>query len=51
MSNDNIRTSIKCAAETRAQLQRIKRDGETWDECLRRLAQLARATELDGDNS
>jgi len=45
------RTSIKCAAETRAQLHFFKRDGETWDECLRRLAQLARATQLDGDNS
>jgi len=44
------RTSIKCAAETRAELQQIKREGETWDECLRRLAQLARATELEGDD-
>jgi hypothetical protein len=44
------RTSIKCAAETRQQLREIKRDGETWDECLRRLAQLARATQVGGDD-
>jgi hypothetical protein len=43
------RTSIKCSADTRAALQEIKRDDETWDECLRRLAQLARASEIDAD--
>jgi len=32
------RTSIKCAADTRALLREVKRDGETWDECLLRLA-------------
>ena len=41
------RTSIKCTADTRALLREVKRDGETWDECLRRLGQLAKATELD----
>jgi len=41
------RTSIKCDRETRQKLKQIKRDDETWDECLLRLAQLARATELN----
>jgi len=41
------RTSIKCTADTRALLREVKRDGETWDECLQRLGQLAKATELD----
>jgi len=41
------RTSIKCDADTRALLREVKRDGETWDECLQRLGQLAKATELD----
>lgn len=44
------RTSIKCSAGTRDELREIKRDGETWDECLRRLAQLARATQMGGDD-
>jgi len=41
------RTSIKCTADTRALLREVKRDGETWDECLQRLGQLAKATELE----
>jgi hypothetical protein len=44
------RTSIKCAAETRALLREVKRDDETWDECLQRLGQLAKATELEADD-
>jgi len=44
------RTSIKCSADTRADLREVKRDGETWDECLRRLGQLAKATELEADD-
>jgi len=44
------RTSIKCAADTRALLREVKRDDETWDECLQRLGQLAKATELDADD-
>jgi len=44
------RTSIKCAADTRDALREVKRDGETWDECLQRLGQLAKATELEADD-
>jgi hypothetical protein len=44
------RTSIKCDANTRTLLREVKRDGETWDECLRRLGQLAKATELEADD-
>jgi len=43
------RTSIKCDAGTRRELKEIKRENETWDECLRRLASLARATEIAND--
>lgn len=44
------RTSIKCSTETRQQLKEIKAPDKTWDECLRRLAQLHRATELATDD-
>jgi len=49
-TSEPTRTSIKCAADTRDALREVKRDGETWDECLRRLAQLAKATELEADD-
>lgn len=38
------RANLKISAETKAELDDVKRDGETWDDCLRRLAQLDRAT-------
>jgi len=38
------RTNLKLSRETKRQLDTCKRDGETWDECLQRLAQLHRAT-------
>jgi hypothetical protein len=41
------RTSIKCSAETRSLLAEGKREKETWDEYLRRLAQLERATRVE----
>jgi hypothetical protein len=41
------RTSIKCSAETRALLAEAKGENETWDECLRRLAQLDKATRVN----
>lgn len=41
------RTNLKVDTETKATLDECKRDGETWDECLRRLAQLDRATRVE----
>jgi hypothetical protein len=40
------RTNLKLSRETKRQLDSVKRDGETWDECLQRLVQLHRATEV-----
>jgi hypothetical protein len=40
------RTNLKCSEETKRQLDSVKRAGETWDECLQRLVQLHRATEV-----
>lgn len=42
------RANIKVDAETREIVREVKRD-ETWDECLRRLAQLDKATRVRGD--
>lgn len=41
------RTSIKCSAETRSLLAEGKREKETWDEYLRRLYQLDKATRVE----
>jgi len=38
------RVNLKMGSNTKVELDKCKRDGETWDECLRRLAQLDRAT-------
>jgi hypothetical protein len=44
------RTNLKIDRETKRTLDDVKRQNETWDECLRRLAQLDRATRVqDGD--
>ncbi len=42
------RVNLKISKETKRQLDQVKRD-ETWDECLRRLAQLDRATRQSDD--
>lgn len=41
------RTNLKIDRETKAMLDECKRPGETWDECLQRLAQLDKATRLN----
>jgi hypothetical protein len=41
------RVNLKINEETKTELDECKQDGETWDECLRRLAQLDRATRVD----
>jgi len=41
---DPARANLKIDPATKEQLDECKRDGETWDECLQRLAQLDRAT-------
>ena len=41
------RQNIKVAEETKDMLDDSKRDNETWDDCLQRLAQLDRATRMD----
>jgi len=33
------RANLKCDTETRDRLDELKRDGETWDELLNRLAE------------
>jgi hypothetical protein len=33
------RANLKCDTETRDRLEALKRDGETWDELLNRLAE------------
>lgn len=40
------RTNIKVSRETKRALDDAKREGETWDECLRRLVQLDQATRV-----
>lgn len=40
------RVNLKVGKETKAELDSVKREDETWDECLQRLAQLERATRL-----
>jgi hypothetical protein len=40
------RAQIKMDRETKALLDDCKQDGETWDDTLRRLAQLDRATRV-----
>lgn len=44
--SDMGRVNIKTSKETKEILDECKRDGETWDDCLRRLAQLDRATRI-----
>jgi len=39
------RSNIKVSKPVLRQLQAVKEDSETWDECLSRLAQLDRATQ------
>jgi hypothetical protein len=41
------RQNIKVSEETKDMLDDSKRDNETWDDCLQRLAQLDRATRLE----
>jgi predicted CopG family antitoxin len=41
------RKNIKCDTETYNALNKEKPAGETWDEYLRRLAQLERATRVE----
>lgn len=41
------RVNIKVNEETRGLVKEAKRPDETWDECLRRLAQLDRATRVE----
>jgi Arc/MetJ family transcription regulator len=44
------RRNIKIDATTKRALDEVKRDAETWDDCLRRLVELDRATRVqDGD--
>lgn len=40
------RTNLKISQKTKEALDEVKRDGETWDECLMRLVQLDRATRM-----
>lgn len=40
------RTNIKVQRDTKAALDDVKQDRETWDECLLRLAQLEKATRI-----
>jgi len=40
------RQNIKVSEKTKTMLDDSKRDNETWDDCLQRLAQLDRATRL-----
>lgn len=46
VSSDMTRSNLKIDTETKAALDSVKRDGETWDDCLIRLVQLYRATEV-----
>jgi len=41
------RQNIKVSEKTKTMLDDSKRDNETWDDCLQRLAQLDRATRLE----
>jgi predicted CopG family antitoxin len=41
------RKTLKIHPETYEALEDAKRDDETWDECLSRLAQLDRATRFE----
>lgn len=41
------RVNLKVASQTKDVLDIAKRDDETWDDCLQRLAQLDRATRVD----
>ena len=41
------RQNIKVSEDTKDMLDDSKRDNETWDDCLQRLAQLDRATRLE----
>jgi hypothetical protein len=41
------RKDIRVSAEAKAMAKETKRDGETWDEWVRRVAQLERATRVD----
>jgi len=50
VTQDN-RTNIKVYGETKVRLDAVKRDGETWDECLTRLVQLDRATQVPTDEA
>jgi len=39
------RANIKCDIETRDRLDELKRDGETWDDLLTRLAEYGELAE------
>jgi len=41
------RVNLKVSEPTKEQLDSVKQGDETWDECMRRLAQLHRATRVD----
>lgn len=43
------RTNLKLSQDTKNALDEVKKDDETWDECLMRLVQLERATRLATD--
>jgi len=45
------RVNIKAGEATRAQLQALKRDGETWDGLLRRAAEALEERERKGGQS
>lgn len=42
------RANLKVSPETKSNLDEIKKESETWDECIMRLVQLERATRLPG---
>jgi hypothetical protein len=41
------RANLKLSMETKKQLDEIKKESETWDECLQRLIKLERATRIE----
>lgn len=40
------RKDIRVSAETKQLAKEVKRDDETWDDCIRRLVQLDKATRV-----
>ena len=44
------RANLKLSQETKFALDEVKRDGETWDDCLQRLVELHRVAAIQDEN-